>query len=207
VVLAVIAAGCAGDDDDTASSVPLVDLAPALDWSDLPDAPVVYAGWGFGSCGGTAPLLCVTGPAGDGTVELLRYGLEGYPDIEADLDDGAPAAEALRGFAAAYVSSNSSSVPVDCPGTSVVAGPTEPARVGGHDGLRYGFDVLDEDGVTVERYVQWVAVDGGDLVVVAAGAIDPDRGCFEPIGEFTPATLAAVLPVLGDVIAASELRS
>jgi hypothetical protein len=205
VGLALLAPGCADDDDDTDTSVPVEDVAPVLDWRSLPTEPVLHEGWTFGSCGGTAPIVCVGGPSGDGTMELLRYDIDDV-DVVDDALDGGEAIDALEAFADQYVGSFAETRPQECPGTSVVADETVPLVVGGMDGLRYGFRVVDAGGAVVEESVQWAAIDGGDLVVVAAGAIDPTRACFEPIGEFTPAVLDAAQPALDDVVAASRLR-
>jgi hypothetical protein len=210
VVLAavVVLVGCAGDDDDDASaaSVPVEDVAPALDWRSLPDEPIQHEGWTFGSCGGTAPILCVAGASGDGTVELLQYAVDDVDVVAAALDEDDDEQAALEAFAEEYVALFSLSRPQDCPGTSVVADAPVPLVVGGSPGLRYGFQVLDPSGAVVERSVQWATIDGGDMLVAAAGALDPTRACLEPIGEFTPATLEAALPAIDDVIAASILR-
>jgi hypothetical protein len=207
VGVALVAAACADDDDDggSAGSVPVEDVAPELDWSALPSEPVLHEGWTFGSCGGTAPILCVGGPGGDGTVELLRYEVDDVDAVHDALDDGAADVDALDAFADAYVGSFVASRPQECPGTSVVADEAVPRTVGGRPGLRYGFQVVDESGAVVERSVQWATIDGADLLVVAAGAIDPERACFEPIGEFSPGVLDAALPSLDDVVAASDL--
>jgi hypothetical protein len=206
-VVSLFLVGCADDDDGGSdNSVPAEDVAPVLDWSDLPPEPVLHEGWTFGSCGGTAPIVCVAGPSGDGSMELLRYDVNDLDAVEAALDADAGPVDAVRAFADEYVASFTASRPQECPGTSVVPDEQVPLVVGGMDGLRYGFVVQGDDGTVVERSVQWAAIDGSDLVVVAAGAIEPTRACFEPIGEFTPSGLAAALPALDDVVAASELR-
>ena len=199
--------GCAGDDDDDPGvSVPVEDVAPVLDWRTLPDEPVQHEGWTFGSCGGTAPIVCVAGASGDGTVELLEYEVDDVEVVAETLDETGDEQAALEAFSEEYVATFSLSRPQECPGTSVVADVPEALVVGGSPGLRYGFQVRDESGAVVERSVQWATIDGGALLVAAAGAIDPARACLEPIGEFTPATLEAALPAIDDVIAASTLR-
>jgi hypothetical protein len=206
VLVAASLVGCAGDDDDTSgASVPVEDVAPVLDWRSLPDEPVQHEGWTFGSCGGTAPIMCVAGASGGGTVELLQYEVDEVEVVAETLDERGEAA-ALEAFAEEYVAAFSLSRPQECPGTSVVADAPVALVVGGSPGLRYGFQVFDESGTVVERSVQWATIDGGSLLVAAAGALDPARACLEPIGEFTPATLQAALPAIDDVIAASMLR-
>jgi hypothetical protein len=207
LVAATLLTACADDDRGAPQgSVPVEDVAPALDWRSLPDEPIQHEGWTFGSCGGTAPIVCVGGASGDGTVELLQYAVDDVDVVQAALDEDDDEQAALEAFAEEYVASFSLSRPEECPGTSVVADGPVALEVGGSPGLRYGFQVLDGTGVVVERSVQWATIDGSALFVAAAGALDPTRACFEPIGEFTPATLEAALPAIDDVIAASILR-
>src|SRR4051794_11305052 len=134
IVAAFFAVTFGGGDDDDASDVVATDAdsVPTLRWSALPDQPVLYAGWGFGSCGGTAPLVCVDGPNGDGTVELLHVDLTDYPAIQQAVDDHEDVATALAPIAQQYLSGIQADRATTCPEATFRADVQEPATVGGH---------------------------------------------------------------------------
>lgn len=157
------------------------------------------------SARGKGPFLCVSRDgAHAGSVELLRFPLDGHGVISEALDRGTSEREALSAAASETIETverdRRSGHGADY--RFVGEGPTA-AAVAGEQGVRSGFRGM-RDGRVVERVVQYWVINGDSVCVMAATAAGRSGGNgFE--GEFEPETLEAFADVLSRIAAASRL--
>ncbi len=139
----------------TASPGPTV----TIDWAARPAEPVALAG-GFSvqGCPGDAPFLCVS-RAGDaaGLVEYFNFPASSGATVDGLIEDD------YRTF----TEDRERTCP---PGFEVKTAEPAGAQVGGSEGRRSGYSVVDGDGRTVERYVKYWAVEGDRVHLVSAEA-------------------------------------
>jgi hypothetical protein len=173
----------------TASPVPAV----PIDWSARPDEPVSLAG-GFSvqGCPGDAPFLCISREGDEvGLVEYLNFPASPGTTVDGLIEDD------YRTFTEDREGT--------CP-TEFEVKTDEPAgaEVGGSEGRRSGYSVVDGDGRTVERYVKYWAVEGGAVHLVSAEA--QEEGTCSPGdgAEFSDAVLADFEPSFAAVAAGSR---
>jgi hypothetical protein len=203
--LLVVLAACGGGGDSaaptttttiTATTAP---PAPAFDWSD--PAPVDVDGWHLESCEGDAPLVCVERDGQIvGLVERLEFPLDSFDDLAAPLAAGDEEA-AYDALAAAFVRDLTADRETGCEDGYTVE-PLPVIHVTTPDGTaaRYGFAATTASGDPAERVVQYAAVRGDTLVLLAANASSAD-GCLPPEGpEFTPHLLEAFEPVFDGLV-------
>jgi hypothetical protein len=183
--------GSTGSPAETTTTSGGAEEVPALDWSALPEPPVLVDGWEVGHCEGDAPLLCVGRPGGRaGVVETLTF--PGSSDLDAFTES----------FLAGVVADREAGCP---PGSVVERDDVLDATVGGEPGRRLGFTVTFADGRTVEHGVTWVRAEPDGLRTVGATGFDLDGGsCLEAIGEFDIADFEEALPLLDQLVARSQ---
>ncbi len=164
-----------------------------IDWSARPAEPVALAG-GFSvqGCPGDAPFLCVS-RAGDavGLVEYLNFPVSPGATVDALIeDDNRTFTEDREGT---------------CPPEfEVKTEKPSDAEVGGSEGRRSGYSVVDGDGRTVERYVKYWAVESGRVHLVSAEA--QEEGTCSPGdgAEFRDAVLTDFEPSFAAVAEGSR---
>ena len=165
-------------------------------------------GWRLSPCEAGPSLFCAR-LAGEtqATIELLDYPTATYPTVQNVLDAGGSPIEALRAQALEFHDTFVKDRPLGCGATYLVEpfGP-ETARVAGSEGVLYGFDGK-QDGRHVERGLQFAAIQGPTLYVVATTAVD-DGTCMDDgeLFEFTVAELTRLQPKLVQAVAAGRLR-
>lgn len=92
-------------------------------------------------------------------------------------------------------------------GEGYAVDPIDPREVTTADGpaLRYGMVGTTAEGNEAERVVQYAAIRGDTLILLAANAYSSD-GCLATEGaEFAPAVLEDFEPVLDEVVFASPM--
>ncbi|MFA9445794.1 hypothetical protein [Egicoccus sp. AB-alg6-2] len=154
-------------------------------------------GWMVGGCTGDAPLLCFfDGTRQVGFLELGRYPLPEHYDGDA--------AGYLAHQADDFLVSMREDRAAGCPNLTFDPTPPIDVIVGGQPGVRAGFRLVDADGTEVERHVVYWTVHDGEHVTVTAPAY-ADRGCIEPMGEFSPADLGLVTLFVDQLVADTPL--
>jgi hypothetical protein len=151
-----------------------------IDWSARPTDPVgLTDGFSVQACPGEGPFLCVARSAEPvGSIEYLSF--PGSGNVLLNLVEGdyrALAEDRER----------------TCPGFRVETEEPVIAPVGGAAGIRSQATVVDGDGVTVERYVKFWAVD--DRVrVLSAEAQEPGSCSPGDGGQFRESVLTEFVP-------------
>lgn len=192
VVGVLLLASCGGGTPEPSPSPsPQETASPAtgvsIDWSARPTEPLALPG-GFSvqGCAGDGPFLCVS-RGGDtvGSVEYASFPASPEATVDGVIDDD------YRSFTEDREGS--------CPPEFEVK-TEEPAEagVGGSDGMRSGYSVVDGDGRTVERYVKFWALEDGRLHLLSAeaqeeGTCSPGEGAVfrdAVLTDFEPAFAA-----------------
>lgn len=171
---------------------------PPVDWErDFTPVAVPGTGWTMEPCEGDGPFVCVTDDEGDhlGVVEHLSFPtqeIEDLRDLKAHIRDfyETITADRLEGCE---------------PGYRIRPRVIFNRAVAGGRGLSYGFDGIDAEGRVVERTYGVMALRGGTVHVVSAGAYD-DGACLSNEGEFSVAGLKRFEPVLRALAAVTPLR-
>jgi hypothetical protein len=191
---------------EPASAPTTAPVLPVVDWNDPSGYRAEIDGWTLAGCG-EAPILCVSrsSGSGSGSVEVVTFPADSFDVIAGPLADGDLDA-ALAALVADYHDSFSADREQTCPPAFTYTPlPSVPSTVGGAAGLRYGFEVRDGNGAVVERSVSYNTLDTNRLVIISAAALDADRGCLEPIGEFAVDDLVAFEPVFDALVTNSRL--
>lgn len=196
IAVAVVVAGCGGDDGDTASPSTAVPgttttsisiSVPAFDWS-RPRPVDLGGGWAIEDCEGAAPLFCVRRDGQIvGSLEAARYPRERPP----------------RERAAEFLDAFRSDRGETCPGQRYAADEIVDLTIADGAAIRYGFTLFNGTDV-VERVVQYAGERGGEYVVLVANAVD-EGGCIAREGEFATADLIAFESRLDALVRVSGL--
>lgn len=189
-----------GGPPSTPSPEPTRAVRPiTVDWAELADfRPVKIDRWRLLDCEGDALLLCVERDGvAVGHLELIQFDREGFgPDarsLDALADDNETSFRSDRSSA--------------CPERfEFEVHPRSDLVVAGEDGVRTMWSVADAYGNQVERVVTYFGLREDRVVVFGANGLT-DEACIgrEGSGDFTPAVLAAAVPVLDRVVAGSRL--
>jgi len=209
IAAVAIVAGCSGQGADTGSEAseqpaenpsteqptePNDDLA--IDWNE-PFALSLANGWTVARCDGDAPMVCISdGDRYVGTVELIDYAL---PD---DFDGNVDAY--LQTRAADFFDGNRADRAEGCSHLTFEPLDATAHVIGGVDGIRLGFRMLDASGHEVERHVLYFVVDQDAHFTITASAYG-EQGCAERLGEFEPADLVTFEPFLDRIVTATAL--
>ncbi len=175
-----------------------------VDWADPTSVVRFDDGWSVRACEGDAPLLCVEKDgAVVGVVEAAAYELASFPD----LDPTAGVDANLRAVAAGFVDTFRADRAAGC-GADYRVEPVEPAsfRLGGAEGLAFGFAGTRADGQPSEMSLQYATIANGRIVSIAAVAYD-EGGCpgRDDLSSFDSATLAEFRPMLETVLTSIPL--
>ena len=166
-------------------------------------------GWTVTPCESGPPLFCVRRKGSSETesvIELMSVPTASYKSVQAALDRGGSAEDALRAQAEEFQQIFERDRPAGCGASYRVDsfGP-KPATVAGRAGVSYGFD--GHDGARhVERTVQFATIEGQTLHLISTSAIE-DGTCMDDgeLTEFSVSELTELEPMLVRVIAASRL--
>lgn len=188
MVLVIVLGGCTDEPPTTepTSSPTPPRLEVAIDWANRPADPVLLSsGFSVRGCEGDAPFLCILRETADvGVVEYFSF--------------PAPAqapAEAVEGLVRDDYQSFTTDRSATCPdGYEVKTEAPQGAEVGGSDGLRSEYSVVDGAGRTVERYVKFWSVADGRVHLLSAeaqeeGSCSPGEGVQfrnDVLTEFLP---------------------
>lgn len=211
IVAATLSTGlltsCGGDDnDDARGSTTTSQPVAVFDFGGRGTA-ALGDGWTISHCEGDAPLFCVSdGVEPRGVIEVLDYPIASYDAVEEVLERGGSTAEALRAQAAEFQRVFEEDRPVGCGSGYILEryGP-RPVTVAGLPGVIYGFDATFS-GRRVERALQFAAIDGDALHILATSAVE-DGTCLDD-GEsidFTVDELDGIQPRLERLVATSRL--
>ncbi|HEX2179150.1 MAG TPA: hypothetical protein VHL54_06485 [Actinomycetota bacterium] len=192
-------AGCAGSSPTTdpteaapGPSTPEV----AIDWSNRPSDPILLSDdFSVQGCEGEGPFLCVSHEGQPvGAVEYFSFQAPG----------GDPA-DALRTLVADDYETFTADRSAGCPeGYEVRTEEPGEAVVGGEDGLRSEYSVVDGDGSTVERYVKFWAVSEGRVHLLSAEA-QAEGSCAPGEGvQFTNELLTGFEPSFSEIARGSR---
>jgi hypothetical protein len=201
VIAVLFLASCGGRSPETSptpTSQPTDSPVPTvtIDWSARPADPIALAG-GFSvrGCQGEAPFLCVL-RAGEevGLVEYFNFPASPGTTVDALIEDD------YRSF----TEDREGTCP---PEFEVKTEEPAGAEVGGKEGRRSGYSVVDGDGRTVERYVKYWSVEGEQVHLVSAeaqeeGTCSPGEGA-----EFRDAVLADFEPSFAAIAEGSRFPS
>jgi hypothetical protein len=158
-----------GETSATPSATPTLEVL--IDWSDRPARPVELSG-GFSAvaCPGDAPFLCISK---DGrTVGFVEY-------FSFPASAGKDLADLIEEDYGSFTADRETTCPAGFEARTV-----QPAAagVGGSEGMRSEYSVADEAGETVERYIKYWAVAGGQVHLLAAEAQE-EKSCSPAEGE------------------------
>ena len=196
VVLALVLGACGGGSDgappppttSTTSTSTTEAAGPsfAIDWRARTVTPATDGEWTIRFCEGEAPLLCLDRDGTNaGAVEVLTFPLDSFggKTLEQIADDAVRTFQADRkeGCGTDYL------VEADERRRQTVAGEA--------DGLRSGWTARRQ-GKAVERNLTYTAVKGDTVVLIGAGALEPDANCLERLNEFRLEDLEAAEPTL-----------
>lgn len=225
VALAVYAAACGSTDADSGTSAPTptptvgVHDAPTtptspptstprageppssgfgpVNWSDPSVVVDLGDGWTIAACEGGAAMLCVSRDGEFvGNVEALRFPLESFDVV----DPTADAAANLRAIAVDFLAAMELDRAGGCGSDyDFEQLPVADFAFDGRPGITYGFVGRTAGGGASELNIQFAAIDGGDLVLIATIAYD-EGGC--PGRDDTSGFDSASLEVVSDRIAA-----
>lgn len=173
--LMLLLAGCTADSPDPGPTTPAPTGSPgpevAIDWSQRPAQPVELAG-GFTAvaCPGDAPFLCISK---DGrTVGFVEY-------LSFAASPGGTLADVIQDDYRSFTSDRETTCP---DGFEVRTVEPASAGVGGGDGMRSEYSVVDESGETVERYVKYWML-AGDQVHLLSAEAQEEKSCSPAEGE------------------------
>lgn len=209
LTIGLLLAGCgdraAGGEDPGPGSQPTPTADTIVDWNDPNDVAHFEGGWTVGACEGEAPLLCVV-RSGEtvGLVEAMTYDVDSFDN----LDPAATPDANLLAFADGFFEALATDRADGC-GADYGFQPFEPAsfRLGGVQGITYGFAGTMADGSSSELNLQYATIVGDRVLLITAIAYD-EGGCPGPNGDlagFDSETLAAFRPHLEKVLADSPL--
>ena len=201
-------AACGGDgggDDTTAATSTSEAGVEPYDWR-APTRVALDDEWTLDDCEGDAPFVCVERNGETvGFLEIVEFPVESFEQLREPLADG-DEARALEVLAESFFRDLRDDRSLGC-GEGYTVEPIEPRPVTTADGpaLRYGLVGTTADGAAAERVVQYAAIRGETLVLLAANAYSAD-GCLASEGaEFHPDVLEAFEPVLDTVVFASPM--
>lgn len=160
-------------------------------------------GWTVQDCEGDRLDACVfEGDVMLGDVELLA----GYPLDEGQLaQDGGTV---LTGLADGFLGHFREDRSAGCPGFDFVADEVRDVTVGGQQGKRAAFSLLDSQDRIVERVVNHFALQGDTYVIVNTDAYVTEGGCLGPSeydASFHPTQLGTMESHLDRLVADSPL--
>lgn len=133
--------------------------AVSIDWSARPTDPLALdGGFSVAGCEGDAPFLCISRNGEQaGLVEYLAF----------QASSGASLSSLIEDDYRSFTEDREQTCP---PEFEVKTEEPSEAEVGGSEGMRSGYSVVDGDGRTVERYVKYWALEGGMVHLLAAEA-------------------------------------
>lgn len=199
--LAALAACSSGGSTSSPSPDPTDPPAEPItvDWVHLDDfRPIDDGRWTLRDCEGDAPLLCVERDATlVGHIELLQF----------DRDTFGSNARSLDALSDDHETSSERDRSSSCPDSfDFEVQPRAEVPVAGEDGVRSTWTVSDAYGNEVERVVTYFGLRDDRVIVFGADGLAGDA-CIAREGDdgFTPALLAAAVPLLDRVVVGSLL--
>jgi hypothetical protein len=155
-------------------------------------------GYALGPCSGDADQFACISRNGSviGSAEHLAFPVDAFDFLDG-VDDPA---ESIELIAADYVSTFTSDREATCPNLEFVSLVPTTSTIGGREGLRYGFEELDEERV-VEKNVIY-GVRGDETIDLFGFSAIAEGACLSNEGELTdPEVLDFLLPRLDQAIA------
>jgi hypothetical protein len=208
-LLIVSACGGSGADSTTVSVTTTVPgsattrtTAPALEpWVWGVEEVDLGDGYVLGPCTGDANQFACFSEDGSviGSAEHLTLPAETFDHLD-DVDDPV---ESIELIATDYVSTFTLDRQSTCPNLEFAAPAPASATIGGHPGLRYGFEEADGDRVVEKNVIYGVRKD--DTIGLFTFSAIADGACLSNEGELTdPAVLDFLLPRLHQAMAVVE---
>lgn len=164
-------------------------------------------GWRLAPCE-AGPMLYCASHDGEvhGVIELMTRPVQTYGVAHAVLQSGGSVDDALSAIAQDFQQTFAVDRPEGCgAGYSVTPFGPQQGKVGGRDGIVYGFDGR-KDGRHVERALQFATIVGDQLHLIAVNAVEP-ASCVDDaeLRYLTPGELTALEGAVALAIADSVL--